>query len=322
MSEQTANESTTEEGDPPGDESGLPKFAQTELLHQWKYNSPLIACRFDPTGKFVFTAAQDNAIQRWDLATGESVVLTGHESWLRGLGFSPDGQTLYSAGYDGQLLFWNLAETQPQIARRIDAHDGWIRWLSVSPSGQWLATAGNDLKVKLWRSDDGSQAQELVGHEGHIYSTLFHPEETWLLSGDLLGKVCQWDLATGKQVRTFDATDLHTYNEGQGAHYGGVRSMTLSPDGQHLACSGLHKATNPFGAVQEPLVVVFSWESTEKLQSLLADNITQGIVWWRSLPSEWHIDWIVRRWQRRLLAVLASAGRKDGASIQAPQHRP
>ena len=143
------------------------------------------------------------------------------------------------------MLFWNLTGDAPDIIRRVDAHHGWVRWLSVSPQGQWIATGGNDHRVKVWRTDDGSLVHDFQGHDAHVYSTLFHPDETWLLSGDLLGKVHQWDLATGERVRSFDAADLHTYNDGQGAHYGGVRSMSLSPDGQHLACSGLHKATNP-----------------------------------------------------------------------------
>jgi WD40 repeat protein len=273
------SEPTTNEAAAPATDSGLPKFADTKLLHEWKYSSPLIACRFDSTGRYVFTAAQDHAIQRWDLSSGESIVLEGHESWLRGLACSPDGQTLYSAGYDGQLLFWNLAAMTPAVTRRIDAHQGWVRAIDVSPHGEWLATVGNDHLVKVWRTEDGTLAHEFKGHEAHVYSTLFLPDGSGLLSGDLLGQVHQWDLSSGTRLRSFDAGDLHTYNGGQGAHYGGVRSMSLSPDGRHLACGGLHNASNPFGAVQEPLVVLFAWDSAEKIQPLLADNITQGIVW-------------------------------------------
>ena len=93
MSEPTADPSSNSTGENPPADTGLPKFVATKLLHEWKYSSPLIACRFDPTGQYVFTAAQDNSIQRWNLTSGESIVLTGHDSWLRGLGFSPDGQT-------------------------------------------------------------------------------------------------------------------------------------------------------------------------------------------------------------------------------------
>ena len=254
-------------------------FKSTALKQQWKYSSPLIGCRFSPAGNLVATAAQDFSIQLWDVATGENKVLAAHDSWLRALAFAPDGKRLYSAGYDGLLLTWQLDDESTQPARRIEAHQGWIRWLSISADGKLLATAGNDLLVKVWEAESGQQVHEFSGHEAHIYSTLFHPTEPTLLSGDLLGKVQQWNLSDGKLQRSLAAEELYTPNEGQGAKYGGVRSMSLSPDGKQLACGGLYKASNPFGAVQEPLIVVIDWEQGEKVRSQVADGIDRGIAW-------------------------------------------
>ncbi len=261
--------------------SGKPRIdiKATHVTKQWKYESPLMACRFDPTGQFVFAAAQDNTIQRWNLNDDQHTSLVGHDSWLRSIGFSPDGTILYTGGYDGQLLFWETKAADPKPIKTIDAHAGWIRWLSLSPDGSIVATGGNDNLVKLWSTETGELIRILEGHKSHIYSTMFHPEGAVLLSGDLLGVIHQWEVATGKLTRSLDAKELHTYNGGQRAHYGGVRSMSLSPDGKQLACGGLHKASNPFGAVQEPLVVVFQWESGEQLRLLEANGIPKGITW-------------------------------------------
>ena len=254
-------------------------FTQARVVREWQYTSPFIACRFDPKGKFIFAAAQDQTIQRWNLSDDTHSTLEGHESWLRGIGFSPDGTQLYTAGYDGRLCFWETAADTPQALRTITAHDGWIRWLDVSRDGKWIATGGNDNLVKIWSTENGDLVHQCSGHESHVYSTYFHPDGTMLLSGDLRGIIRQWDLVTGKEVRQWKAEDLHSYNGGQQAHYGGVRSMSLSPDGKFLACSGLHKATNPFGAVQEPLVVIFNFETGEKVRSLEANGIDRGIAW-------------------------------------------
>ena len=64
----------------------------------------------------------------------------------------------------------------------------------------------------------------------------------FLLSGDLMGVLKQWDVASGKLVRTFDAKPLHTYEGGQQVDYGGVRALAVSPDGKWLAAGGLYKA--------------------------------------------------------------------------------
>ncbi|MEZ6116769.1 MAG: hypothetical protein R3C28_09370 [Pirellulaceae bacterium] len=254
-------------------------FRQTKITREWKYESPLIGCRFHPSGTMVFAAAQDQTVQRWNLTDDSHASFVGHESWLRAIGFSLDGNQLYTAGYDGQLIQWDAVASEPKPIKSIVAHDGWVRWLDVSFDGKWLATGGNDNLVKVWSADSLEQVHQFTGHEANVYSTFFHPQQPYLLSGDLSGIIRQWDLATGEEIRQLKAEDLHTYNGGQGAHYGGVRSMSLSPNGKHLACSGLHKATNPFGAVQEPLIVILDWETGEKVRSLEANEIDRGIAW-------------------------------------------
>ncbi|MBI3855179.1 MAG: WD40 repeat domain-containing protein [Planctomycetes bacterium] len=240
---------------------------QTYVAVDYKYEAPFITCRFDPKGRYVFGAAEDRSVVRWELATGKQTVLKGHDSWVGDLAFTPDGETLITAGYDDTLMWWPVAAEKPEPLRKVEAHKGWIRAAAVSPCGNYLASAGNDGKVKLWYLSDGAPLRTLEGHDNHVYSLMFHPTVPCVISGDLLGNVHQWDLATGERVRSFDAKPLWSYNAGQGVDFGGVRSLSMSPDGKHLACSGLHKAENPLGAVHEPLVLRFEWETGKLLVS-------------------------------------------------------
>ncbi len=265
----------------PADPSVIdPKQAKVDV--QWKYESPLISCRFDPTGRFVFAAAEDFAIVRWDLAQGQPLAMKGHQSWPRGMVFSPDGQTLVTSGYDDCLIWWPVEAEKPEPLNKVAAHKGWIRCLAISPDGKLLASGGNDKTVKLWNMSDGTEVAQLAGHERDVYSCCFHPDGTQLLTGDLMGKIHQWNLADHSLVRTFDASSLHSYNGGQQVDYGGVRSLAFSPDQSRLIAAGLHKASNPLGAVNDPIVLQFNWESAELLRSHVAD--LRGIGW-RAL---WH----------------------------------
>ena len=142
--------------------------------------------------------------------------------------FSPDGQTLYSGGYEGRLIFWAAAADAPSSCATIEAHTGWLRSLAVSPDGQRIASCGNDNLVKLWNAADGALLLSLPGHAANVFSVLFHPNGEWLLSGDLLGQVNQWEVQSGKLMRTFDAKELHTYENGQAVHYGGVQHGPLA----------------------------------------------------------------------------------------------
>ena len=40
---------------------------KTHVVFELKHGKPLIACRFDPIGHYVFSASEDETIERWDL---------------------------------------------------------------------------------------------------------------------------------------------------------------------------------------------------------------------------------------------------------------
>ena len=209
-------------------------------------------CRVDPQGEFAYATAEDRSVQRWNLSTGEITTLGTHDGWIWGLIVVDDGATVITGGTDGRLHWWPTREKPSRPVRTIVAHEGWVRYIDASPDGKVIASVGNDHRVRLWETATGRQVRELEGHDAHVYSTFFHPGQSTLWSGDLLGKVKQWDLDSGREVSELVGEALHTYNGGQRVHYGGIRSIALSPDGKHLALSGLHKASNPLGAVSEP----------------------------------------------------------------------
>ena len=256
-----------------------PKLAHiaTELPAE----APLMACRFDPTGKYVFATAENRSIYRWNLADGKRIAFAAHDSWMFDLMVTPDGQTLISAGGDDQLIWWPSAADTPEPIRKVKAHDGWIRALALSPDGTLLASGGNDRIVRLWNVSDGAKVREFSGAGRDIYSLAFHPGGQWLVAGDLDGKIHQWSVADGALVRSFDATPLHIFETGQQVHYGGVRALAFSPDAKWLVGGGLHKGTNPLGNVQEPLALRFEWESAKMIRQHLTDGNPNERIWAR-----------------------------------------
>lgn len=254
-----------------------PKLAH--LAQELTADAPLIACRFDPAGKYVFATSEDRSIYRWELAGGKRVALAGHDSWAFDLALSADGLTLISAGGDDTLIWWPGVAEAPAPVRKVKAHEGWIRCVGISPDGQFVASGGNDRMVRLWSAADGAKVREFPAAARDIYSLRFHPSGEWLLAGDLDGKIHQWEVATGKLVRTLDAAPLHSYNEGQQVHYGGVRAVAFSPDAKSLVAGGLTKATNPLGNVQQPLVMRFDWESGKTTGNHIVEGATGERVW-------------------------------------------
>jgi len=253
--------------------------AQTRLAAEFKHSRPLFSCRFDPTGRFVFAGAQDNLVQRWDLATGQRTELAGHDSWVRGLAFLPGGGCLYSGDYAGRLACWPYAVESPQPMRTHEAHQGWLRSISVCPDGQLIATAGNDNMVRLWSTADGKLVRELAGHNCHVYNAAFDPTGRHLVSADLKGVVKHWDVATSTLVRTLDAAVLWKYDNSFRADIGGIRGMSFSADGRWLACAGITDVTNAFAGVGKPVIVVFDWLTGRAKPPLRPQQDFQGASW-------------------------------------------
>jgi WD40 repeat protein len=253
--------------------------AQTHLASQWKHARPLVACRWAPSGKFVFSGAEDNLLTRWELATGNATPLAGHDSWVRAIAFSKNGETVFSGGYDGRILWWPVAAEKPQPARKQDAHDGWVRALAVSPDGARLASCGNDKLVKLWDTADGKLVAELAGHESHVYNVAFHPTDGTLASCDLKGNVKQWDLAENKAKRDLPAAALYKYDTQFRADVGGARGLAFSSDGKQLALAGITNVSNAFAGIGNAAVVVLDWESGKPAVQYEAKEKINGVAW-------------------------------------------
>jgi WD40 repeat protein len=250
------------------------------MVLELRHNSPLLGCRFDPAGRFVFAGAQDNTIQRWDLATGgQRASLEGHRSWVRALAFHAPTRKLISGDYAGRVLIWPLDAAAPAPERTVDAHRGWVRAIAVSPDGQQFATCGNDNLVKIWSVASGALIRELSGHNWHVYNVAYHPSGTHLASADLHGNVKHWNVADGRETRSLDATLLFRYDPTFRADHGGVRSMAFNADGTLLACAGITDVTNAFAGIGRPAVVLFNWQSGQRQQVLRPQAQFQGTAW-------------------------------------------
>ena len=79
---------------------------KTHIAHQWKHGRPMIACCFDPQGRYLFSSSEDYTLQRWELESGTKTAWPAHESWIRDIVFLPDGETVISGGCDDRLFFW------------------------------------------------------------------------------------------------------------------------------------------------------------------------------------------------------------------------
>jgi WD40 repeat protein len=252
----------------------------------------LLACRFDPSGRFVVAGGMNTLLTRCPIIDGKlgpAVHVDGHQSWVAALAFHPSGGLLFSGDYAGivqcrPFVAADLQSPLPPPTWTRGAHQGWVRAIAVSPDGQLLATCGNDQMVRLWSSGDGQLVRELQGHESHVYNVAFHPAGQYLVSADLTGVVRHWELAKGEQVRTLDAKQMFV-QQGQ-LRLGGARCIAFSPDGTMLALGGMTGFGSIGDGIGAPTVVLFDWMVGKSRHDLLpkesARTFVNGVAFHRS----------------------------------------
>lgn len=249
----------------------------------------LCIIRYSPCGKVLAGGGFDARVRRWSAIAdplAEMPALMGHNGWVSALAFHGDGKRLFSADSWGQLCCWPYADKDAMpLWKAAQAHDGWVRQLAVSPDGKSLASCGSDKMVRVWSAENGQKLKEWPDHQQDVYSVAFHPSGA-LLSGDLKGQVKQWDLATGKGVRTFDAGLMYLYERIQDV--GGVRCLGFDKAGGLLLCGGSLPKSGGF--VQGiALLLAFDWQSGQLKNNLQIGTQDEGFIH----DLAWHPDGFV-----------------------------
>lgn len=281
--------------------SGVDPLA-TRLVSELKHDRGILACNYDPTGRYLYAGARDYLLHRWDLsieavidpppdpkkkprfppvpvAPAESrIELAGHKSWVSSIAFFADGQKLVTGDFVGGVIVWPAMDETPKPLFSIEAHTGSVRQVAVSPDGKLLASVGNDHAVRVWSAEDGSKVLDLSGHECHVYNTAFHPDGKALISADLKGNIKHWEIPSGKLVRKIDAGLLHTYSVKYTVDVGGIRGMSFNADGSQLACAG---STGEKGIAHSgnARVLLFDWASGKLLKELKPEKDEITTAW-------------------------------------------
>ncbi|MGE3313828.1 MAG: protein kinase [Planctomycetaceae bacterium] len=114
------------------------------------------------------------------------------------LTLSPDGRTLGFA-FESQAFLWDL-QSDDSNQRIIDGIES-VRRMAFSSDGTLVAIGGEERTIRIYDVETLTlRTNEITGHDSEILGLSFSPDGKTLISGDRLGKVQLWHVASGRHL--------------------------------------------------------------------------------------------------------------------------
>jgi FOG: WD40 repeat len=167
----------------------------------------------------------------------QSLILKGHQGFIRSAVFSPNGKYIISAAWDRTVRIWdsqtgkelrqiilppmpNYATFSPDGKKILAAadsiiyvfdaqsekdplilkgHSGGVDYASFSPDGEIIVSASRDNTARIWDARTGKSLHILEGHTHSLYSAVFNPDGRRVVTTSL-DNTRIWDVKTGKEV--------------------------------------------------------------------------------------------------------------------------
>jgi WD40 repeat protein len=234
------------------------------------HRSFILDAAVTPDGRRVISAAADNTLMVWSLATGTAErILNGHTSYVRRVVVTPDGRRAVSASLDKTVRVWNVEDGTEQLVFR--GHDGVPEALAVTADSRCAISASNDGTMKVWELATGAERHTLSGHSGGITDIRMTADGRYLVSASMDSTVSVWDVEHGVERHTLGTRNWHagqtvTTSTGRDAiyfpsdgvlelcdvdtgatrqtlvgHAGAVDSVAVTPDGRRIVSASRDK---------------------------------------------------------------------------------
>ena len=147
-----------------------------------------------------------------------------HAGGLSDAVFSPEGERVATSGEDGRVYVWDARSGM--MRARLDGGEpaSAILW---RPDGGLLYAAGKDAEVRAWEIGANSAEVAIAAVGGAINALDIDFSARRAVTGDQIGRVWSWDLASGAKIQAHDK-----------GGYSAVNAVALAPDGKTLAVAG------------------------------------------------------------------------------------
>ncbi len=196
------------------------------LNNQTGHTGQVNSISFNPNGKVLATASDDNTVKLWNTTSHKEITtLIGHIDKVNSVSFSPDGKVLATGSVDKTVKLWDTSTYKEITTLKYEQE---VRGISFSPNGKILAAATYSNTVKLRDTSTYSDTSiykeiQTLNHKAWVHSVSFSPDGKMLVSVSGDNTVKLWDTSTYKEITTLSGYPL------------GTNGPSFSPDSKKLA---------------------------------------------------------------------------------------
>ncbi len=138
---------------------------------------------FSFDGSFLYSAALDGKVLKWNLASGNSVELETDRTIITSLDVSSDNRYVAGVTDRGEGVVWNQGNTAGKF--RIETANKRIRCIRFKPNEARIAVGYDDGLIEIWDVTAGKMMSEFRAHSGEIKDIRFNRYyEQMATSGD------------------------------------------------------------------------------------------------------------------------------------------
>ncbi|KAJ3050240.1 WD repeat-containing protein 1 [Rhizophlyctis rosea] len=186
--------------------------------------------RYSPSGYYIASADVQGNIRIWDTLGGEQILKTETKVFsgrVNDLAWDFESKRIVAVG-EGKDRFGHafLFDTASSVGE-IGGHSKAINSVALSPKRPFRAvTASDDMTVNFYHGVPFKFNRSLTDHTRFVQCVRYSPSGDHFVSAGSDGKLVLYDGKTGDKVEELSGAE--------GAHKGGIYSVSWSPDGGSL----------------------------------------------------------------------------------------
>ncbi|XP_077182005.1 U3 small nucleolar RNA-interacting protein 2 [Paroedura picta] len=185
----------------------FPDRADIQVLRG--HRLPITCLVISPDDKYVFSAAKECSIIKWDVASGKKLHVIhrgkkvtekspGHTAHILAMAISSDGKYLATGDKNKLIMIWEA--TTCQHLYKFTGHRDAVSGLSFRKGTHQLYSASHDRSVKVWNVAENAYVETLFGHQDVITGLDSLSRECCVTSGGRDGTVRVWKIPEESQL--------------------------------------------------------------------------------------------------------------------------